>query len=87
MERHTSYQPVGRLRPPSCSSILTVPFFSLFFGLFFFCFFLHEGCILSFKKKKKDPLVFLCFHFVFQRCITMNAHQLTGKGLYELTVV
>lgn len=62
--------------------------FFLSFFWFVFCFFLHEGCILSFKKKKKkDPLVFLCFHFVFQRCITMNAHQLTGKGLYELTVV
>lgn len=65
-------------------------FFSSLFLFFWFVFLVFSSTRVAschLKKKKKDPLVFLCFHFVFQRCITMNAHQLTGKGLYELTVV
>lgn len=67
MERHTSYQPVGRLRPPSCSSILTVPFFSLFFWFVFFVFSSTRVASCHLKKKKKRPPCVFVFSFCFSK--------------------
>lgn len=51
----------------SQTSFLFVHFDSaIFFLCFFFLFFLHEGCILSFKKKKRPPCVFV-FSFCFSK--------------------
>lgn len=76
-ERHTSYQPVGRLgspSPPSCSPVLTVPLFVCFSP---------QGSHLVVKM---DPLVVV---FYFQRynneCTPTDWNK--TRFLYQLTVV